>query len=503
MNQRTVAHLDAISFLERVKDASATLVYFDPPVGTGQDATDLQQLRSLYLHATCHSKRILKDTGVLVWHTLPEMASDVRRSLDRVFGPQLFATEIVLKRRLRQRATQAPITDHTSLIIYSKTGEFYYNPPKHPISERTRLMYAQSDENGPYKLVDITAPVNRPNLQFPWHNHLPPAGRSWRYSLSRLEELHSDGRIQVSESMFPRQKAYLSDHADEEIGSVWDDIDLPAAEHVQGDWEGQQSLLLLSRIITMLTQEDDLVVDPFCGTGTGLIAAEQLKRNWVAGDNSLSSCGQAVSRLKENAGCDCILLGANEARQFPILRTVTDIIRALPPLTDSIPIDTHELLAALESKTLEFKQTLSLDVKSTDKQKQNEMRKVIELATLKTIAAFLNSDGGTLLVGVTDSRDPVGIEDDLSRFHDGSHDKFLLHFKNLIRANIGEQFYPFLDSHLVPIDTKWILRVDCKRSDRPCFIGDDFYVRTNPATDKLAGPTLLQYVSTRFPNFGA
>ena len=103
---------------------------------------------------------------------------------------------------------------------------------------------------------------------------------------------------------------------------------------------------------------------------------------------------------------------------------------------------------------------------------------------------------------MSDNRDPVGIEDEINRFYEGSCDKFLLHFKNLIRSNIGEEFYPLLDYSLVLIDTRRVLRIDCKRSDRPCFMGDDFYVRTNPATDKLAGLTMLQYVSTRFPNFG-
>src|SRR4030042_6811767 len=99
MNLHTVAHTDSISFLERIENASTTLVYFDPPAGIQQNATDRRLLLSLYLHATCHSKRILRDNGVLVWHSLPESAADVRRTLDRVFAPQLFATEIVLKRR--------------------------------------------------------------------------------------------------------------------------------------------------------------------------------------------------------------------------------------------------------------------------------------------------------------------------------------------------------------------------------------------------------------------
>lgn len=497
MNLHTVAHLDAISLLERIENASTTLVYFDSPAGIQQDAPDRRLLMlSLYLHATCQSKRILRDNGVLVWHTLPESALDVRRILDRVFGPTLFATEIVLKRRIRQRVTATPITDHTSLIIYSKTGEFYYKPPTRAVSDQTRTMYSQRDTKGPYRLADITASVNRPNLQFSWHNHTPPAGRSWRYTLSKLEELYAAGCIHVSETKFPRQKVYLTERPDEEVGSVWDDIDLPPAERIPDESAGQQSLALMNRIVAMVTQVDDVIVDPFCGTGTTLIAAEQSSRKWLAADCSLTACKQTIGRLSQQTGCNCALITDDEARLFPVQTTVAELIRVLPPLADSIPTDTLELITSAESKTLEFKQTFSIDVRT------NEKQKYIETASLKTIAAFLNSDGGTLVVGVGDNGDPVGIEDEINHFHEGSADKFLLHFKNVIRSNIGEEFYPLLDYNLVPIDTKRVLRIDCKRSDRPCFIGDDFYVRTNPATDKLAGPKMLQYVSTRFPNFG-
>jgi hypothetical protein len=338
--------------------------------------------------------------------------------------------------------------------------------------------------------------VNRPNLQFPWHNYIPPTGRSWRYTLSKLEELYVAGCIAISESKFPREKVYLREHRDEEVGSVWDDIDLPPAERVPHKANGQQSLTLMNRIISMVTQVNDLIVDPFCGTGTTLLAAEQSNRKWIAADCSLIACKQTIERLNKQTNRNCTLVTDNEAHRVPVQKTVAELIRMLPPLTDSIPTDTHELINSAESKTLEFKEVLSADIPT--QKKGNFM----ETATLKTIAAFLNSNGGTLIVGVSDSRDPIGIDDEIKRLHNGSADKFLLHFKNLIHSNIGEEFYPLLEYHLVPIDAKQVFRIDCKRSDRPCFIGDDFYVRTSPATDKLAGPTMLQYVSTRFPNFG-
>ena len=146
-----------------------------------------------------------------------------------------------------------------------------------------------------------------------------------------------------------------------------------------------------------------------------------------------------------------------------------------------------------ESKTLEFKETLSLDVRKGTKEKY------IEGAALKTIAALLNSQGGTLLVGVTDAEEVVGVNRELDKFFKGSRDEFLKHFKNIVRRSIGEEFYPLVDYELVPVAQAPVLRVDCQLSDRPCFLNStDFFVRTNPATDKLEGPKMLEYVRRRF-----
>ena len=77
--------------------------------------------------------------------------------------------------------------------------------------------------------------------------------------------------------------------------------------------------------------------------------------------------------------------------------------------------------------------------------------------------------------------------------------KFLLHFKNLLRSKIGEAFYPLVSYDLVEVDGQRVLLVACKASDRPCFMDDKiFFVRTNPATDKLEGTKQYEYIQTRF-----
>ena len=80
-----------------------------------------------------------------------------------------------------------------------------------------------------------------------------------------------------------------------------------------------------------------------------------------------------------------------------------------------------------------------------------------------------------------------------------SNDKYLLHFKNLFKSQIGEQYYPLVNYQLEAVDEHVILHVVCGRSDQEVFVsGKDFYIRTNPATDRLDGPKQIQYIRKRF-----
>lgn len=145
-----------------------------------------------------------------------------------------------------------------------------------------------------------------------------------------------------------------------------------------------------------------------------------------------------------------------------------------------------------ESKMLEFKQTFSMDIK--DKQKQP----YIETAALKTVAAFLNSEGGELLIGVDDDGNIVGVNEEINKFYK-SDDKYLLHFKNKLKKNIGEAFYPLMDYLLVQVNEKLVLHVTCRAAAEPCFIDSkDFYVRSGPSTDKIEGKKQHEYIKNRF-----
>jgi hypothetical protein len=224
-----------------------------------------------------------------------------------------------------------------------------------------------------------------------------------------------------------------------------------------------------------------------------LLAAHQLQRRWIGNDLSKAACDVAMGRLTE-AGVQFNFLCPEKVQQLPVLSSLTELLRSLPTVSELRHADVHQLIVEGESKTVEFKESLSLDVRT------NKKEKFVEISCIKTIAGFLNSDGGTLLIGITDAGKVIGIDNEINLFYKNS-DKFCLHIKDLIRDYISEEFYCFVDYNLVKADGMTILRVDCNKSEAPCFIGDDFYVRVNPATDKLVGPSMLKYIHSRFPNY--
>lgn len=152
----------------------------------------------------------------------------------------------------------------------------------------------------------------------------------------------------------------------------------------------------------------------------------------------------------------------------------------------------EQIILAGESKNVEFKSTLRWNIRA----KQNDEK--IEHEVLKTIAAFLNTDGGTLLVGVEDNGSVLGME--LDGF--ANEDKYQLYFKDLLVTKIGREYFDLVKYSLEPAKEKKVLLVQCKRSSKPAFVKhegkEDFYIRTGPSSAKLSPSEMLEYSKTRF-----
>jgi len=172
---------------------------------------------------------------------------------------------------------------------------------------------------------------------------------------------------------------------------------------------------------------------------------------------------------------------------------IDDMLKILNSLSDVDNI--RSLIRHGEDGTVEFKQTLSLNIRTCKKGKDID----IEKSSLKTIVAFLNTDGGNLLIGVDDKGNITGLGEEMAKFHKKNKDRFRLHFKNLIKDKIGEGFYPCIGWRIVNIDGMEVLFVECKPSNSPCFYNrDEFFARFGPATDQLKGPELVNYINRHF-----
>lgn len=155
-------------------------------------------------------------------------------------------------------------------------------------------------------------------------------------------------------------------------------------------------------------------------------------------------------------------------------------------------ISTKEIIERGENDTVEFKSTLRWNLYSQKKDK------AIEKAVLKTLIAFMNSNGGLLLVGVADDGEILGLEND--RFQ--NHDKLLLHLTNIIKERIGPLHLKDLHFSIEKIEDKEILRVDCNPASSPAyFLGDSadqFFVRSGPSTTDLRLSKVYDYITERF-----
>ncbi|WP_296807759.1 ATP-binding protein [Thiocapsa sp.] len=155
--------------------------------------------------------------------------------------------------------------------------------------------------------------------------------------------------------------------------------------------------------------------------------------------------------------------------------------------------DLRELIASGESTHLEFKSTMRMNLHSKVTGRE------IEMAWLKAVAAFLNSEGGILLLGVSDSGTVLGLEAD--KFE--NDDKCRLHFKNLLNHHIGAEYARFVRFDLYELDGLRVGAVECERADTPAFLHDDknrelFIIRNGPSNIELPISRALKYIRSRF-----
>ena len=262
----------------------------------------MMALRLLQLH------RVLKPAGSLYLHCDPTASHYLKILLDGIFGAESFKNEIVWRRTNvhNDSKTWSRISD--TILFYAKGPEFTWNKPLAPHSEEhIASKYSNLDDAGRrFTQSDMTSPAPRPNMMYEWKGfQSPPNG--WRYSKETMQSLDEDGLIwyprtksgDLDTSKRPRLIRYLDEMLGTVMGNIWTDIS-PINSQAQErlGYPTQKPLALLERILEASSNEGDIVLDPFCGCGTTIHAAQKLKRQWVGIDITHLAISLIEKRLK-------------------------------------------------------------------------------------------------------------------------------------------------------------------------------------------------------------
>ena len=251
--------------------------------------------------------RVLRPTGSLYLHCDPTASHYLKILLDTVFSPENFRAEIAWKRSsahsdAKQGAKQ-PGRIHDVIFFYSKGREWTWNQVHtayDPNYVATNYRYIEDGSGRRFKSTDLTAAKPGGDTSYEWKGKRPPDGRYWAYSKDKMQKFEADGRLYYSSTGLPRLKQYLDEMPGVSLQDMWTDISpigSQAAERL--GYPTQKPLALLERIIAASSNPGDVVLDPFCGCGTSVAAAEKLGRRWIGIDITHLSIALQKYRLKE------------------------------------------------------------------------------------------------------------------------------------------------------------------------------------------------------------
>ncbi len=291
------------------------LVYIDPPFATltafesrkqrhaySDDLTGSEFIESLrerlvWLH------HLLADNGSLYLHLDERMTSYMRVILDEIFGPQNFRNCITRRKcnpKNYTRKTYGNVADY--ILFYSKTDCYVWNRPFAPWDEERAIEeYSYKDQDGRrYKKVPVHAPgVRNGETGKPWRGKLPPPGKHWQYTPSKLDEMDARGEIYWSSTGNPRRKIYLDNSPGVPLQNIWLDVrDAHNQNILIADYPTEKPPELLSRIIEASSNPGDIVMDCYAGSGTTLAVASQLDRRWVGVDRSDEAIEATLRRFE-------------------------------------------------------------------------------------------------------------------------------------------------------------------------------------------------------------
>jgi adenine-specific DNA-methyltransferase len=318
-------HGDNLSVLKTLLDDYAgkiDLVYIDPPFATnghfkisedrantisnsngapiaysdtliGAEFLEFLRERLFFL------RELLSEHGSIYLHIDYKIGHYVKLIMDEVFGRKNFRNDIA-------RIKCNPKNFHRKAYGNIKDLILFYSVSESPIWNDPCLPFSEEDEERLFKKIDkdgrryTTIPLHAPgetlngNTGKEWHGMMPPKGRHWRSEPALLEKWDKQGLIEWSANGVPRKKIFFDEKEGKKMQDIWEFKDPQYPEYPT-----EKSLDLLRFIVGSSSNENDLVLDCFCGSGTTLVASQSLNRNWIGIDKSESAIKVAQKRLAD------------------------------------------------------------------------------------------------------------------------------------------------------------------------------------------------------------
>jgi len=245
-------------------------------------------------------RRVMKDTASIYLHCDPTASHYLKLVLDAVFGIKNFQNEIVWERTTGRKSGNQYGRVHDIIFFYSHTDKAAWNAPTVPHDDESSVRGhdLMHDEGGLYRVSDLTGAGQGPARKFGDILIEPTTGRHWQFDQAGMDELMKVGRIIFSKGGKPRLKTYINELPGVAVRDMWKDIrPINAAASERLGYPTQKPLALLERIVMSSSNEGDVVLDPFCGCGTTVHAAEELKRSWIGIDITHLAINIIRSRL--------------------------------------------------------------------------------------------------------------------------------------------------------------------------------------------------------------
>jgi site-specific DNA-methyltransferase (adenine-specific) len=288
--------------------------------------TDMLAYLSMMAPRLVELRRVLKPSGSIYLHCDEVASHYLKLLMDAVFEPVNFQNEVIWKRTTSHNDSRRGYgTVSDSILFYTREDRHTFNVQYQPYSESYVIKnFKYQDDDGRFFSSDnLRSPNPRPNLTYDYKGYKPHRN-GWTVSKEKMKRLDEEGRL-----IFPadpngriRVKKYLNEMPGVPVANVWTDIPQLSSQSAERlGYPTQKPLQLLERIISASSNPGDVVLDPFCGCGTAIEAAEKLKRRWIGIDITIQA--MRVTRNERLAK-----LGAQFCDSYDVIYRPRDISAA-------------------------------------------------------------------------------------------------------------------------------------------------------------------------------